>query len=139
LGKWRNRRLLHLLLRTVEELLRVFERGGSIGLGWAVASAMSATLAAFCIAHSLSIHVGLMPITAVMSIVSFVAALPISFAGWGVREASVVGLLGLLGVDRGSALILSVEFGIIATLMSLPGGIVWLLMRQSLRRAVPTV
>ncbi|MGO9684900.1 MAG: lysylphosphatidylglycerol synthase transmembrane domain-containing protein [Beijerinckiaceae bacterium] len=138
LGKWRNLHPLHLLLRTVEELRRVFVRGGPIGLGWAVASAMSATLAAFCIAHSLSIEVELMPITAVMSIVAFVTALPISFAGWGVREASVVGLLGLLGVDRGSALLLSLEFGIIATLMSLPGGIVWLLMRQRLRSAVPT-
>jgi hypothetical protein len=59
--------------------------------------------------------------------------LPISLAGWGVREVSLVALLGLLGVDREAALALSVEFGIICTLMSLPGGVIWLGLRKSTR------
>jgi uncharacterized membrane protein YbhN (UPF0104 family) len=54
-----------------------------------------------------------MAMIAIMSFVAFATALPISLAGWGVREVSLVSLLGLLGVDREAALVLSVEFGII--------------------------
>ena len=60
---------------------------------------------------------------------SFAVALPISAAGWGVREASLVTLLGLVGVDRSAALLLSVEFGLLTTLLSLPGGLIWLALR----------
>jgi hypothetical protein len=66
-----------------------------------------------------------------MSIVPILSALPISLAGWGVREFSVVALLGLLGIKREAALLLSVEFGLIGTLMSLPGGAIWLAIRQN--------
>jgi uncharacterized membrane protein YbhN (UPF0104 family) len=130
LGRWRDRRLIYLLLRATEELHYLTQRGGALGLVWALSSAMCGALAAHCIARSLNIDVGLTAMIAVMSIVTFVAALPISLAGWGVREVSIVGLLGLLGVDRESALLLSVEFGIIGMLMSLPGGVIWLTMRR---------
>ena len=42
------------------------------------------------------------------------------------REVWPVLLLGLLGVDRGAALVLSVELGLLNTLLGLPGGVVWL-------------
>ena len=130
LGRWRDLRLVHLALRTAEELRYLARRGGVLGLAWALASAACAALASYCIARSLDIDVSLIAMMAVMSIVTFIAALPISVAGWGVREVSVVALLGLLGVDREAALLLSVEVGLISTLMSLPGGVVWLAMRQ---------
>jgi glycosyltransferase 2 family protein len=66
---------------------------------------------------------------AVMSMVTLVTVLPISLAGWGVREVSVVALLGMLGVDQAPALLLSVEFGLLGLLMTLPGGLLWLFVR----------
>ena len=137
LGRWRDQRLIYLALRTAEELRYLTQRGGLRGLVWALSSAACGALAAYCIARSLDIDVELIAMIAVMSIVTFVAALPISFAGWGVREISVVALLGLLGVDRAAALLLSVEFGIIATLMSLPGGLIWLTLRERRQVGVP--
>jgi glycosyltransferase 2 family protein len=138
LGRWRDQRLMHLLLRTAEELRYLAQGGGLRALVWALSSATCAALAAYCIARSLGMGVGLVAMIAVMSIVTFVAALPISAAGWGVREISVVALLGLLGIDREAALLLSVEFGTIATLMSLPGGVIWLTMREHRQVGVPT-
>lgn len=67
---------------------------------------------------------------AIMSLVTLVVALPISMAGWGIREISLVALLGLLGVDRPAALLMSLEFGLLSMLVSLPGGVVWLTWRQ---------
>jgi uncharacterized membrane protein YbhN (UPF0104 family) len=128
LGRWRDLRLIYLVLRTAEELRHLTQRGGLLGLSFALLSAVCGVLAAYCIARSLGIGVGPIALAAVISMVTLVAALPISFAGWGVREMSIVALLGLLGVDRESALLLSV--GLLGMLMSLPGGVVWLTMRQ---------
>jgi glycosyltransferase 2 family protein len=130
LGPWRDQRLINFVLHTTEDLRHLVGRGGLLGLVWAAASAACGVLAAYCIARSLGIDVGLVAMTAVMSIVTFVAALPISLAGWGVREVSLVALLGLLGVDREAALLLSVEVGLISTLLSLPGGVVWLTLKE---------
>jgi len=131
LGRWRDLRLIDVVVRTAAELRHVARRGGIAGLAWALASNSCAALAAYCLARSLRLDVGLLAMIAVMSIVSFVTALPISLAGWGVREVSVVALLGLLGVDREPALILSVEVGLLSTLVSLPGGLMWLMIRAN--------
>lgn len=47
--------------------------------------------------------------------------LPISVGGWGVREVSMVGFLALAGVPKEAALTISVQFGILLILASLPG------------------
>jgi hypothetical protein len=47
-------------------------------------------------------------------------------------------MLGLLGVDREAALILSVEFGLLNTLLSLPGGVVWLILREQRKVVLPS-
>lgn len=53
--------------------------------------------------------------------------LPISFAGWGVREAATVAGFGLLGIPSGPAFAVSVAFGLSLVLASLPGafGVFW--------------
>jgi len=136
LGRWRKTRLVYFLQRTAEELRSATQRGGLIASLWALFSAICGSLAAYCIARSLGIDVGLIATIAVMSIVTIVSNLPISLAGWGVREFSVVALLGLLGIEREAALLLSVEFGLIGMLMSLPGGAIWFALRRN-RATVP--
>jgi glycosyltransferase 2 family protein len=133
-GRWRDVWLISSILRTAEELRRTVRRVGLFALFYALLSAASGALAAYCISRSLGIEVDLTAMIAIMCFVTFVTALPISLAGWGVREVSLVSLLGLLGIDRGAALTLSVEFGIITTLMSLPGGLIWFSLRH--RRAL---
>jgi len=51
----------------------------------------------------------------------FLSMLPVSFAGWGVREAALVTGLGLVHVPADVALTISVGFGLSAMLASLPG------------------
>ena len=113
------------------------QRAGLIALCFALASGACSAFGAYCIARSLGLGVGPVPMIAVISIMTLVVALPISVAGWGVREISLVALLGLLGVDREAALALSVELGLISTLLSLPGGAVWLTLRDHRNAASP--
>ena len=121
-GRWRDVWLVSSILWASEELRRTMHGAGLLALVYALLAAASGALAAYCISLSLGIDVSLTAMIAVMSFVSFATALPISVAGWGVREVSMVSLLGLLGIDREAALVLSIEFGIINTLVCLPGG-----------------
>jgi uncharacterized membrane protein YbhN (UPF0104 family) len=137
LGRWRHHRLIYLVLRTAEELRFLMQHGGLRSLMWGVLSGICSAMIAYCIARSLDITVGPQAIVAIMSLVTLVVALPISMAGWGVREVSLIAVLGLLGVDRASALLLSVEFGLLGTLSALPGGVIWLTLRTKHKVAVP--
>jgi hypothetical protein len=138
LGKWRDRRLIYLLVRTAEELRHLTRKGAFPALLYALASGLCLGFSAYCIALSLNIVITPPAIIAVFSIVAVFVALPISMAGWGVREVSVVAFLGLVGVDREAALILSVEFGLLNTLLSLPGGVIWLTLRDQGNVALPS-
>jgi uncharacterized membrane protein YbhN (UPF0104 family) len=129
IGRWGHQRLIHLVLRVAEDLRLLLRRGGLPALCFAVVSSACAGLAAYAISQSLGISVGLVPMLAVTSLMSLIVALPISVAGWGVREVSLVALLGIFGVDREAALVLSVEIGLINTLLCLPGGVIWLMLR----------
>lgn len=138
LGRWRHLRLIHFVVRMAEDVRQLTARSGAVALGYALASAACAGFAAYCIGRSLGLGVGPVAMVAVSSIMTLIVALPISVAGWGVREVSLVALLGVLGVDREAALVLSVEIGLITTLLSLPGGLVWLTLRDHRKAVVPT-
>jgi len=55
--------------------------------------------------------------------------IPISIAGWGVREGGMIVGLGYLGVVPEEALVLSILYGFSTLLIALPGGIGWLIHR----------
>lgn len=129
LGRWRGWNLLQMLLNASAELRQIARGGGLLGVLYGMVSGVSAALGGYLIARSLDIGVSPISMVAIMSLMAFAVALPISAAGWGVREASLVVLLGLIGVDRSRALLLSVEFGLLTTLLSLPGGVIWLALR----------
>lgn len=60
-----------------------------------------------------------------MPIVLLLSMLPISFAGWGVREGAMVAALAVVGVPAYQSLALSICFGLCLIFVSLPGGVIW--------------
>lgn len=58
--------------------------------------------------------------------VTFIQLLPVSFAGWGIRELGMVAILAGFGVQAETALAVSVLFGLSLILVGLPGGLIWL-------------
>ena len=60
--------------------------------------------------------------------------IPISFAGWGLREGAMVVAFALVGVPADAALSASILYGLCLLAASLPGGLVWLAIRG---RSVP--
>jgi uncharacterized membrane protein YbhN (UPF0104 family) len=73
------------------------------------------------IARSLGVEAPFGAIAAIAVPVMLLAMLPISFAGWGVREAAMVTGLGVLQVPPSLAMATSIGFGFSMILASLPG------------------
>jgi uncharacterized membrane protein YbhN (UPF0104 family) len=61
--------------------------------------------------HALSPHVPILELAATSAIVMFAASIPVSLAGWGVREMSAVIALGTIGVARGDAFLAAMIVG----------------------------
>ena len=137
LGRWRRHRLVHWMLQLASQLQSLRQPRIFVALFWALMSVCCAALSTYVIASTLGITIGPIAMAAVMSLVTLVVILPISIAGWGVREVSFVALLGLLGVEREAALLLSVEVGLLTMLVSLPGAVLWLLARHLRDDAAP--
>lgn len=58
---------------------------------------------------------------------------PISFAGWGIREGSMVAILMLVGVAKEKILVISIVYGILVIISSLPGVLFWIKKRKEKR------
>jgi glycosyltransferase 2 family protein len=134
---WQHNRLVRLVqsLGSATRLIFLAPSAAMPMLSIAVAGQIVGSVSAFLIAKSLAIHIGLLDCLMLMQPVTLVTALPISIGGWGVREATIVALFALVGVSSEAALALSVQIGLIGLIVSLPGGVLWLLL-GSHRRAL---
>ena len=90
-----------------------------------------ATMAAYVVAsHAVAPDVPLASLAAASAIVMFAASMPISVAGWGLRELSAVAALSFVGVPRDGALMVAILIGAASMLLAiclalasgLPGG-----------------
>jgi uncharacterized membrane protein YbhN (UPF0104 family) len=83
----------------------------------------------YVLALGLSINITFWHSLLLVPPVLFLSMLPISVAGWGVREGAMIVALGLVGVPPARSVALSVCFGLSLIAISLPGGVLWLLQR----------
>lgn len=60
----------------------------------------------------------------------YLTIIPISVAGWGVREGVLVGLFSLIGADKPTILAMSIIYGFTLIIISLPGFVIYLKGRQ---------
>ena len=57
--------------------------------------------------------------------------LPISIAGWGIREGAMIIGLGFIGVGSENAFALSLLYGFLMLAISMPGGAIWIVSSKS--------
>ena len=53
-------------------------------------------------------------------------------AGWGIREGTLVALFSLIGADKATILAMSILYGLMQIIVSLPGFIIYLSGRKNL-------
>lgn len=105
-----------------------FHPAWSLGtLMMALIAHINLSLAVYVLAVGLNLDVHVLDTLVLVPPVILIMTLPISIAGWGVRETAMVTAFGFVGVDGDSAIVLSIIFGIITMATALPGGLVFLL------------
>jgi glycosyltransferase 2 family protein len=124
LDRWRGARPLG---RLTIELRHVFSRVDSIPVS-ALSIAIHLASVAIVILLARALGLWLDPLAALVLVppVVLVMMIPISLAGWGVRETALVVVLANIGVAAPDALALSIAFGLAYVAASLPGGALWL-------------
>ena len=83
-------------------------------------------IAVMTMAIGLGINVEWGGILLMIPLTSLIMVVPISIAGWGVREGVMVVGFGYLGVAPEAALALSILYGLLILAVALPGGAIWM-------------
>lgn len=96
-----------------------------ITLVLSVAIHFGMALVVFILAGALGVKISLIHCIFLVPLVMLVSLIPISMAGWGVREGAMVVAFGLIQVPQSDAIAVSVLFGATLLLTSLPGGLLW--------------
>jgi hypothetical protein len=96
-------------------------------LAFSLAAQMVTICAVFTLAMGMGLSVRLLDCLLIMPPVMLISSLPISVAGWGVREGAMVVAFGLLDVPKEAALALSVQFALLGYLAATPGALAWLI------------
>ena len=74
----------------------------------------------------MGLNISLFGMLLVVPITNLLIALPISIAGWGVREGVMITGLGFLNVSVEAAFALSILYGLLMLVVSLPGFVDWI-------------
>jgi uncharacterized membrane protein YbhN (UPF0104 family) len=88
-------------------------------------------LVVYILAQGLGLSVSFTSCLLVVPLSNLVQILPISVAGWGLREGFFVAMFRFFDVGADKALALSMVFGILILVASLPGGVIWLLRKRA--------
>ena len=129
-----NRRMLAYFVRLSEQYARVYNSFSTIAqqLFLSVLTHILAMTSFYLLGQSMGLTYPLSVYLVLVPPVILLTILPISLAGWGVRESAMVGLFLLVGADRARVVSFSLLYGLTAILASLPGLVVYLRQKHSL-------
>lgn len=99
--------------------------------GYSIFAHITFCVAVYVLARSLGIELTLLQAIVLIPPVILAITLPLSIGGWGVREAGMVGMLSMVGVPAEAALLLGIQVGILAIIISLPASILWFVARRN--------
>lgn len=121
-------RLFAYILRASEQLNKVLHnlRAMSFHMFIGVVIHLFSIINIYFIAQSVGLEYSLLTIAVIVPPIVLLTLIPISLAGWGIREGAMVGLFGLIAGSNTSILSMSILYGIILIIASLPGLVTFL-------------
>jgi len=124
----RKLRWISFLTRISEKIWRVFSAGRRTGviLSFSVIVHILAIFSIYFISQSIGQNLGLLIFVVIFPSVVLLTVIPVSFAGWGVREGAMVGLFMSAGADKAPILLISILYGLAVMVASFPGLFFWL-------------
>ena len=126
-------RIMMLTRDVVDSGLAIWRQMGAAFLivGLSIAIQLINVVVLYVIGEGLGVHFRFVDGLLLFPTVLFLSMLPISVAGWGVREGAMMTAMGLVGVPGHQSVALSVCFGLCLVAISLPGAVVWLVSRRA--------
>jgi uncharacterized membrane protein YbhN (UPF0104 family) len=128
-------RRLSFVTRISEKTWQVFSAGSKTGIIIALSMVVHifAVLSIYLISLSTGQALGFLIFLAVFPLAILLTVVPVSFAGWGVREGALVALFMSAGVHKNPVLLISVLYGFAVIIAALPGLFFWLQKRKATR------
>jgi glycosyltransferase 2 family protein len=111
--------------RSSRAMLRAWPQG-AIAIVISIGCQLLVGFVVFLLLRSMGQSVALVTVLFLFPFVQLLSMLPISFAGWGLREGAMVVAFRLVGVPAEAALGASILFGLCLLASSLPGVPLWL-------------
>ena len=85
-----------------------------------------AVVIAWCAVRSIAAPANFEQVFMLIPPIMLITMMPISIAGWGVREATMMVAFGYAGLDRADGTMVSLLFGAVAFIIGCAGGLVWI-------------
>lgn len=85
-----------------------------------------AMISVFVIGWALGLRYDLTTYFIIVPPAIFLTIIPVSLAGWGIREGTLVALFSLIGADKATILTMSILYGLMQIGVSLPGFVIFL-------------
>lgn len=132
LGRYRHIRPVSWFLYFIGSLriILTHKRTSFVSLMLALVAHVNYCIAGYVMARSMGIDLSMLYSLTFLPLIMLVTTIPISIGGWGVREAVMIWLLGLIGVSQAAALMLSIQLGLIIIILSLPASLLWIAHRK---------
>lgn len=138
LNRWRPTR--HLVdVATIAWRVLISMRVGGTVAALSILIHLLSVFAAWYIAKSIGSQLDLLSALLLILPVILVAAVPISIAGWGVREGAMVVAFSYAGLPGGDGLMISLLFGAGSFIIGAFGGMMWIVSVERTRIALPTL
>jgi len=136
------RRLPARMLHAVVDDLAAIVRAPQVGVGILLASVLVVLghAGVFLVAvRAAGVEVSAVASLPLALVVLLAASIPTSIAGWGPREGIAAWAFAVAGLGAAQGLTVSVVYGVIALVATLPGAVVLVARRRSGRRAAPAL
>jgi len=108
--------------------------GAPVGLISVVVQLITVIVVWFC-ARAIGSPLTVIDATLLIPPIILIASIPLSIAGWGVRESAMLAAFGYAGLPQSDGVIVSILFGAANLVVGVLGGITWVVSASSLRFA----
>lgn len=132
LHRWRITRHLAEISSIAWRIFAEPRTGGQVA-ALSIVTHLLTALAAWCAAKSIGSPLDLLRTLFLVPPAMLVTAVPISIAGWGVREAAFKAAFGYAGLPESEGLLVSLLFGAGVFLTGIFGGLIWVMSSQRVR------
>jgi len=123
---------LRIVITLSERLHQAFLNNRILLIGSSLLIPILAMLSIFMTGSALGLRYNLVTYFIIVPPAIFLTIIPVSLAGWGIREGTLVALFSLIGADKATILTMSILYGLMQIIVSLPGFIIYLSSRKHL-------